>query len=154
MVPETAAVLAELNELWAEAKRMVREVTPAALTYKPGDGFNSLTIIVTHLTGSQKWWFGEVLAGRDMHRVRDEEFRATEADPEMLVRRIDEAATLAKEVLGNVTSDMLDGSRLYRGQPVTVRWLLLRVVAHSARHVGHMQIVRKLWEQQRAKGTG
>jgi Protein of unknown function (DUF664) len=32
------------------------------------------------------------------------------------------------------------------GQPVTVRWILMRVLAHSARHVGQMQIVRRLWE--------
>ena len=146
MVPETAAVLAELNELRIETKQMLREVAPAALTYKPGDGFNSITIIVTHLTGSQRWWIGEVLAGRDMHRVRDEEFRATEADPEVLVRRLDEAAALANEVLETVTADMLDGTRLYRGQPVTVRWILMRVLAHSARHVGQLQIVRRLWE--------
>jgi len=146
MVPATAAVLAELSELWTETKQMAREMSPAALTYKPGDGFNSITIIVTHLTGSQRWWIGEVLAGRDMHRVRDEEFRATEADPEMLVRRLDEAAALANEVLETVTADMLDGTRLYRGQPVTVRWILMRVLAHSARHVGQMQIVRRLWE--------
>lgn len=146
MVPETAAVLAELNELRIETKQMLREVAPAALTYKPGDGFNSITIIVTHLTGSQRWWIGEVLAGRDMHRVRDEEFRATEADPEVLVRRLDEAAALANEVLETVAADMLDGTRLYRGQPVTVRWILMRVLAHSARHVGQLQIVRRLWE--------
>ena len=89
-----------------------------------------------------------------MHRVRDEEFRATEADPEVLVRRLDEAAALAKEVLETVTADMLDGTRLYRGQPVTVRWILMRVLAHSARHVGQMQIVRRLWELQHAKRIG
>ena len=154
MVPETAAVLAELSELWTETKQMVRELAPAALMYKPGDGFNSVTIIVTHLTGSQKWWIGEILAGRDMHRVRDEEFRAAEADPEVLVRRLDEAAALAKEVLETVKADMLDGTRLYRGQPVTVRWILMRVLAHSARHVGQMQIVRRLWELQHANRIG
>jgi uncharacterized damage-inducible protein DinB len=148
MVPETAAVLAALSELWIETKQMVREVAPAALTYKPGAGFNSIAIIVTHLTGSQRWWIGEVLAGRDMHRVRDEEFRAMEADPEVLICRLDEAAALANEVLETLTADTLDGTRLYRGQPVTVRRILMRVLAHSARHVGQLQIVRRLWELQ------
>jgi uncharacterized damage-inducible protein DinB len=145
MVPETAAVFAELSELWTEAKQMVRDAAPQALTYRPGDGFNSISAIVTHLTGSQKWWVGEILAGRDMHRDRDAEFRALEADPAVLVRRIDEAATLVREILETVTADMVVATRLYRGQPVTVRWILMRLLAHSARHVGQIQIIRKLW---------
>lgn len=145
MLPEIAAVAAALNELWAEAEQMVRDVAPRMLTYKPGDGFNSISAIVTHVTGSQKWWIGEVLAGRDMHRDRDGEFRAEEADPAVLVLRLHEAATLVNAVLDTVTADMLDQTRLYRGQPVTVRWILMRVLAHTARHVGHMQITRKLW---------
>jgi uncharacterized damage-inducible protein DinB len=154
MEQETAAVVAELNELWAEARQMVRDAAPQALTYRPGDGFNSISAIVTHLSGSQEWWIGEILAGRDMHRDRDAEFRAMEADSAVLVHRIDEAATLVNEILKTVTADMLDSTRLYRGQPVTVRWILMRVLAHSARHAGQIQIIRKLWELQHPESTG
>ncbi len=154
MLPETAAVAGELNDLWAEARQMAQHVAPQGLTYKPGDGFNSISAIITHVTGSQKWWIGEILAGRDMHRDRDAEFRATEADPAVLVRRIDEAAALVNEVLETVTADMAGETRLYRGQPVTVRWILMRVLAHTARHVGQIQIIRKIWGLQQAERIG
>lgn len=150
MVPETAAVetaavVAELNGLWTEVKQMVRDVPPQALVYKPGGGFNSMSVLVTHMTGSQKWWIGEILAGRKVHRDRDAEFSVEEADPAVLVRRLDEAATLVSEVLEPVTAEMLDKTRLYRDKPVTVRWILMRVLAHTAQHMGQMQIIRKLW---------
>lgn len=154
MLPETAAVVGELNELWAEARQMVQHVAPQMLTYKPGDGFNSISAIITHVAGSQKWWIGEILAGRDMHRDRDAEFRATEADPAVLVHRINEVAALVDEVLGTVTAEMAEETRLYRGQPVTVRWILMRVLAHTARHLGQIQIIRKIWELQQAERIG
>ncbi len=154
MLPETAAVVGELNELWAEARQMVQDVAPQMLTYKPGDGFNSISAIITHVTGSQKWWIGEMVAGRDMHRDRDAEFRTAEADPAVLVNRINEAEALVNEVLKSVTADMADETRLYRGQPVTVRWILMRVLAHTARHLGQIQIIRKIWGLQPAERIG
>ncbi len=145
MLPETAAVFAELNGVWTEVKRMVQEASPAALLYKPGSGFNSLSILVTHMTGSQKWWAGEILAGRKMHRDRDAEFSIEEADPAVLLRRLDEAAALVHGVLEGVTAGMLDEVRTYRDKQVSVRWILMRVLAHTALHLGQMQILRKLW---------
>jgi uncharacterized damage-inducible protein DinB len=154
MLPETAAVIRELNELWAEARQMVQDAAPQMLTYKPGDGFNSISAIITHITASQKWWIGEVLAGRDMHRDRDAEFRTAEADPAALVKRIDEAEALVSEVLKTVTAEMADETRLYRGRPVTTRWILMRVLAHTARHLGQIQIIRKIWGLGQAERIG
>ena len=153
MLSETAAIVAALNELWTEMEQVVRSVPPRALTYKPGEGFNSISALVTHVTGSQKWWIGEILAGRDMHRDRDAEFRVEDSDPRVLEHGLKEAAALVNEVLGTVTADMLDQTRLYRGQPVTVRSILIRVLAHTARHAGHIQIIRKLWVMEQAERT-
>ncbi len=145
MLPETAAVFAELTGVWTEVKRIVQEASPEALTYKPGSGFNSLSILVTHMTGSQKWWVGEILGGQKMHRDRDAEFSIEETDPAVLLRRLDEAAALVHEVLERMTVGMLDEVRTYRDKQVTVRWILMRVLAHTAQHLGQMQILRKLW---------
>jgi hypothetical protein len=88
-----------------------------------------------------------------MHRNRDAEFSVEEADPAVLVRRLDEAAALVNEVLETVTADMLDQVRLYRDKQVTVRGILMRVLAHTAQHMGQMQILRKLWTQHQGRTT-
>jgi uncharacterized damage-inducible protein DinB len=145
MIPEVQGVFSELDGLWGEIEALVRRLPAQALVYKPGAGFNSISVLVTHLAGSQRWWIGEVVADRRMHRDRDAEFRAEETDQGVLVGTLRDAAGLVGEILGALTPEMLEQTRTYRGQSVTVRWILMRLVAHAARHAGHMQIVEKLW---------
>ena len=145
MIPEVQGVFSELRVLWDETEALVRRLPPEALIHKPLAGFNSISVLVTHLAGSQQWWIGEVVANQTMHRDRDAEFRAEDVDQSVLTARLHDAAGLVGEILETLTSEMLDQTRLYRGQPVTVRWILLRLLAHAARHVGQMQIVEKLW---------
>lgn len=154
MIPEVQGVLAELKVLWDETEALVRRLPPEALIHKPLGGFNSISVLVTHLAGSQRWWTGEVVADRAMHRDRDAEFRAEEADPAVLVTRLHGAAELVREILGALPAETLDQTRLYRGQPVTVRWILFRLVAHTARHVGQMQIIEKLWASREGAAPG
>ena len=154
MIPEVQGVFSELRVLWDETEALVRRLPPQALTHKQGAGFNSISALVTHLAGSQRWWIGEVVANRPMHRDRDAEFRAEDADTGVLTTRLQDAAELVREILGTLTSEMLDQTRLYRGQPVTVRWILMRLLAHTARHVGQMQIVEKLWASRDGAAPG
>jgi uncharacterized damage-inducible protein DinB len=148
MIPEVQSVLSELRVLWDEIEALVRRLPPQALNYRPTAGFNSISVLVTHLAGSQQWWIGEVVANRAMHRDRDAEFRAEDVDESVLMARFQDAARLVRDVFGTLTSGMLDQTRLYRAQPVTIRWILMRLLAHAARHVGQMQIVEKLWASQ------
>ncbi len=154
MVAEVQGVLAELRVLWGEIEALVRRLPPRALLYKPGAGFNSIAVLATHLAGSQRWWIGEVVANQAMHRDRDAEFRTEDGDPSVLIARLDDAAGLVSAVLDTLTPEMLDQTRPYRGQPVTVRWILMRLLAHAARHAGHMQIVEKLWTAQEGAASG
>jgi uncharacterized damage-inducible protein DinB len=144
MIPEVQGVLSELRVLWDETEALVRRLPPQALIHKQGANFNSISVLVTHLAGSQRWWIGEVVANRAMYRDRDAEFRAEDVDKSVLITRLRDAAGLASEILDTLTSEMLDQTRPYRGKPVTVRWILMRLLAHTARHVGQMQIVEKL----------
>jgi uncharacterized damage-inducible protein DinB len=153
MIPEVQGVVSELRVLWDETDALVRRLSPQALTHKQGAAFNSISVLVTHLAGSQRWWIGEVVANRPMHRDRDAEFRAGDVDKSVLIAGLQDAAGLVSEILDTLTSEMLDQTRPYRGQPVTVRWILMRLLAHTARHVGHMQILEKLWALQQGTGT-
>jgi uncharacterized damage-inducible protein DinB len=152
MIPEVQGVVSELRVLWDETEALVRRLPPQALIHKQGAGFNSISALVTHLAGSQRWWIGEVVANRTMHRDRDAEFRAQDSDRTVLVTRLQDAATLVTEILGTLTAEMLDHTRLYRGEPMTVRGILTRLLAHAARHVGQMQVIEKLWALQQGSG--
>ena len=114
MLPELAIDFSELSDLQAQAQKIIREIDPAALDDSPGEGFNTLTAIVTHMAGSQRWWIGEILGGRDVHRDREGEFRAAGQDAEALARRLDDALALVKEVLETITPEMLDQPRRVR----------------------------------------
>jgi TolB-like protein len=103
---------------------------------------------VAHVAGSQRWWIGEILGGRNMHRDREAEFRADDLPAEALLDGLDKTMALTREVLASVTSEMLDETRNYKGQQVTVRYILARVLGHVALHVGHIQITRQLWDMQ------
>ena len=88
------------------------------------------------------------LAAGVLHRDRDAEFRFISSDADVLARQLDHAADLVREVLETLTTDVLDQKRECRGRQLTVRSILLRVLAHTALHVGHTQVTRQLWEIQ------
>ncbi len=148
MLPELAINFSELSDLQAQAGKIIREIDPAALDYSPGEGFNTLTAIVTHMAGSQQWWIGEILGGRDVHRDREGEFRTARQSSDLLARRLDDALALVKEVLETITPEMLDQPRRVRERTVSVRSILPHVVAHTAVHLGHLEITRQWWESQ------
>ncbi len=150
MLPELAINFAELSDLQAQAQKIIRELDPAALDASPGEGFNTPAAIVTHMAGSQKWWIGEILGGRNVHRDREAEFRAAGQGAEALARRLDEALALVKEVLETVTPEMLDQPRTVRERTVSVRYILPHVVAHTALHLGHLELTRQWSESRKA----
>ncbi len=149
MLPEVAAYVDELGELHAQAKKLI-QLDASALDYVPGKGLNSMCAIVTHMAGSQKWWIGENLDRRDMHRDREAEFHAAGVAPAELAKRLDESLAFVIESVGKLTPEMLAETRIARGQPVSVRYILCHVLAHTSIHVGHLEITRQLWDASRS----
>lgn len=144
MLPELASALTELDDLFNQAKQIIQTLDSTQLNYKPGVEMNPIYAITTHIVGSLKWYLGEVIAGRDMRRDRDAEFRASGADAHALVRALDDALSFAREILETITPVMLDETRQARTRTVTVRQGVAHVVAHTAQHVGHIEITAQL----------
>lgn len=152
MHSETSAVLTTLEGLWAEIRQILQGVEADGLAYVPGTASNSLAVIARHVAGSQEWWIGETLGGQDVHRDRDAEFIAADLDLDGILGQLDESCNVVREVLQAVTADMLEETRTYQQQQVTVHWILCRVLSHVSLHVGHMHITRQLWDMQRDAG--
>ena len=110
---------------------------------------NSLCVVVVHATGAERYWIGDV-AGRDPSgRDRAAEFRAHGLDAAALKRRLDETLAHSRGVLEGLTSQDLEDLRVSPrdGRKFTVAWSLAHALEHTAIHLGHMQIVRQLWDQ-------
>ncbi len=127
---------------------------PEALDWVPGPGMNSLTVLVFHLTGSERYWIGDVAMGEFSGRNRDAEFAARGAGIEVLRRRLEDALAYAQNALARLNPEQLGQERLAPsdGRKVTAAWAVLHALEHACVHLGHIQMTRQLWEQEQMKG--
>ncbi len=149
MLPILIDYLDRLQALHADMHRALDGLPQDALDWSPGPDMNSLTVLVVHAAGAQRYWIGDV-AGRDASgRDRAAEFRTQGLDAAALTARLDAALAHSRAVLEGLTLPDLEALRPASrdGREVTVAWALAHALEHTAVHVGHMQIVRQLWEQ-------
>lgn len=151
MIEETLNLLQTChNEVLASLQGLPAE----ALDWSPGPGMNSITVLVFHLTGSERYWIGDVAMGEFSGRNRESEFAAREAEPEVLRARLDDSLAYARQALGRLTSQQLEQERMAPsdGRKVTAAWAILHALEHASVHLGHIQLTRQLWEQSRFNG--
>ena len=53
-------------------------------------------------------------------------------------------------VLEPLTLIDLEGRRILRSHEVTVGWVIGHALKHTATHLGHIQVMKDMWEQFRA----
>ena len=135
-----------LKELHKDIENALEGLPPEALDWSPKPGVNSITVLVVHLTGSQRFLFGEVIGGQDIHRDRDAEFLAKGLLPEELKKRLSDNLTYITEILEPLTLADLESKRMFRTREVTVGWVIGHALKHTATHLGHIQVMRDLWE--------
>jgi hypothetical protein len=113
-----------------------------------GPGANSPYAILTHCLGVVGYWGGEVIAGRQVSRDRDAEFRASGAVPELVttVRKAREQLTLDLATFqplapprGPVDDD---DAALPVGR--TQGGVLMHIYEELAQHRGQMEIIRDM----------
>ncbi|MBI4278250.1 MAG: DUF664 domain-containing protein [Armatimonadetes bacterium] len=131
----------------------VNGLTDDQLHWQLGEDYNSVAMLIKHLTGSEKFWIGEVVGGIPSERNRAAEFthdRPARAD---LVNGWLRAKEQTHAVLGKMPAGALDEEVEY-GSPndrkrTTKRWVVVHVVAHTGYHLGQIRLLAKM--AQRAK---
>ncbi|HEY6073501.1 MAG TPA: DUF664 domain-containing protein [Anaerolineales bacterium] len=125
-----------------------------ALDWSPGPEMNSLSVLVFHTTGSERYWIGDVAMDESSNRDRAAEFAVRGVTTEVLKKRLDDALAYAREALGRLSIGDLGASRMDKpnGRTVTVAWAVLHALEHASVHLGHIQITRDLWKQGQAVG--
>jgi uncharacterized damage-inducible protein DinB len=158
-IPEVQAYLTQLRDLRAELLKWCDSLPADALNWRPLahplkgtepiTDTNSIYVMATHVIGSEAWWLQQIIGGMDVHRNRDAEFVATGDDLAALLVRLNAVAMQSETVLSKLAEADLDGERDTTLGKHTVRWCILHVIEHTSRHIGHIELTRQLWENQK-----
>ena len=121
-----------------------------AMDWIPGPGMNSLGILMAHVAGSEKHWFGDVIAGERTGRDREAEFRTRGRDAAALGEGLQEMLKYGRSVVAKLELADLSSERVPHpdGRTMPVGSCLLHILQHAAEHAGHMQVTRQLWDAQ------
>jgi uncharacterized damage-inducible protein DinB len=120
---------------------------PAALDWISGPEMNSISVMVFHLTGAERYWIGDVAAQESSDRDRASEFKVHDVGVDVIRKRLNDSLAYARKTLEKLTLQDLEASRTSPrdGRKFTVVWALLHALEHSNLHLGHIQITRQLW---------
>src|SRR5574337_1581930 len=107
---------------------------------------NTIGIMLRHIAASERYWIGEVVGGRVMHRVRNAEFGHERLSKAPLVDDLRRAHTEVREVVQKLTgADLateieveLRGSR----RRATRAWAVMHSIQHTGYHLGQIQLFK------------
>ncbi len=148
ILPELETACVTIEDLHDEIMQLLREVGPVDINWNPGAGYNSIYALLTHSIASQRWWICENLAGRVIERNRPAEFTASGHDFSVLETSLEEVQEETREILRQFTQGDLEQERVVKGRVLSVRWIVMHVIEHTALHLGHMQMTQQ-WLQDR-----
>ena len=141
-----------LQERHNEILEALEGLPSVALDWSPGPDMNSISVMVFHLTGAERYWIGDVAAQDPAERDREAEFRVHEVGTDILKQRLANNLDYARNALSTFTIQDLETTRAGRaGRAFTVAWALLHALEHTTLHLGQIQLTRQLWEQSNSR---
>ena len=138
--------LLNLQELHNDILNTIKDLPHSALDWSPTPDMNSINVLVVHTVGAQRFLIGEIVNGEPPTRDRDAEFQVHGLDAAVLNQRLNKSFEYIRSVLDGLTMDNLDTPRDFRGRDTTVAWVLGHNLKHTATHMGHIQLMRQVWE--------
>ena len=144
-----ADYLDNLAMLHTDMLKAVRHLPAEALDWVPYPGGNSMSVLVVHSVGAEKFWIGDVVAGEPSGRDRPAEFKVQGLSTQELEARLNESLGYAELVLKKLEMDDLKSVRKdpRNDQEITVASALAHTLKHTALHLGHLELTRELWLQ-------
>jgi uncharacterized damage-inducible protein DinB len=138
------------NEVHADITKAIETLPVEALGWIPGPEMNSISVLVVHLAGAERYWVGVAL-NEPPARDRDAEFKTKGLSVDELTAEIWSEDEYARESLAHLSLADLEAVRLSprNGKKFTVGWCLAHALEHTALHSGHIQLTRQLWELKR-----
>jgi uncharacterized damage-inducible protein DinB len=148
-----ADYLSLLRSCHNDIHKVLNGLPPEALDWVPGDDMNSISVLVVHLTGAERFWIGDVAAQEPSDRNRDAEFKAKGLGTDILKKRLNDSLTYASAALEKFSLQDLETPRSspQTDREFTIGWSLLHALEHSMLHLGQIQLTSQLWEQSKEK---
>ena len=142
--------LDRLDALHKDIKVAIEGLPQAGLDWVPGEDIPSICILVTHLTGAERYWIGDVACQDPSDRNRAAEFEARGLEAANLESRLDQSLRFAGDALAGLKLVDLKEARTSPrdDRKFTAGWALAHALEHTALHLGHAQVTRQLWEHQ------
>jgi len=149
MIPFFEDLLDRFHELFTDVEKAFVDLPQEALDWKPGLDMNSICVLIVHLTGSTRYWVGDVAMGDPSNRDREAEFHAGGLDANDLRGRLQDTEAYLQSAFEKLTLPDLESLRSSprNNRQFTVAWALMHALEHTAIHLGHIQIMRQLWLQ-------
>ena len=135
-----------LDKLHAECKETLRGLDPNQLDWRPGDGENSIAVLVAHIAGAEKFWVDDCIMQESSNRDRQAEFATEGVTQGALENVLDDSLEYVRGALSVLSDEVLVELRAHprSGEEITVAWALSHIIQHTALHLGHMQITKEL----------
>lgn len=108
----------------------------------------SLHGLVRHLAGVERWWFRIQFAGEDvplLHYSDDDpsqDFDSLDGDVEEAFAVWRAECDRSREIVATSSLDQT-GTRKATGEPISLRRILVQMIAEYARHNGHADLLRE-----------
>lgn len=136
-----------LQTLHRGVSEAIADLPQEALDWEPAPSMNSVTVLVVHLSGAERYWIGDVAGQDPSGRIRSEEFESRGWEAADLQERLDRTLAHSHNVLQHQTVEDLETPRHSSrdGSRYSVAWALNHALEHTAMHLGHIHITRELW---------
>lgn len=145
-----------LEGLLEDVFKIIRDLPPEALNWKPEKMNNSPFVLTYHLLGSASYWIGEVVGGIPTDRIRANEFGVS-GDHEQLEKLLSDTKERLVQTLDHMQDNQLrpapidlSGGVLCWGEVPpegrTAVWVLVHDLCHIAFTLGQLERINRLWE--------
>jgi uncharacterized damage-inducible protein DinB len=120
-------------------------LTDDHLWWRPNEQSNAVANLVLHLSGSNRYYFENVIAGRDVTRDRAAEFAARRNySRAAIVEKWMEARRITEDMLNTMQPAQLTQTTDRSGKMTTYAQILLHVTHHNAAHMGQIVWMTKM----------
>ena len=138
-----------ISELLERMDGAFSDLSEEALDWTPDPAVNSITVLVVHTTAALRYWIGNMLGDESGVRDRGEEFKAKGYSKVQLHELIWAAEETVHKVLEGCTMKTLEQKHysVIHKDYFTGTFSLAHALEHTALHLGHLEIMRELWEQ-------
>jgi uncharacterized damage-inducible protein DinB len=117
----------------------------------PGSPLMTISGLVSHLRWVEYGWLEAILLGEEDHSPGtgedpDREMRiAVEIPIAQLLAEYESSCARYRELVASLDLDTPSkGKMRWRTEPVTLRWILFHLIEETARHNGHIDILREM----------